>query len=142
MSTFAALRSLHSLIGAALDDIERTFHDNDISLDFPSLDEPCDPSSLAETLLSSPAMVQASKLAVASAGQLTAMVQRPFLTICDASMGVSVSFLTVSQTLIKSLAVQFILMYAIFGGCERSGDPQGSWSSGPPCTRNRTQGRM
>jgi hypothetical protein len=98
MSTFATLRSLHSLIGTALDDIERAFHEHDVPLDFPSLEDPCNPSSPAETLLSSPAMIKASKLVVASAGQLSAMVQRPFLTICDAAMGVSVRFVTVSRS--------------------------------------------
>jgi hypothetical protein len=129
MSTFAALRTLHSLIGDALTDIERVFDDynsasflsfpdlspkssnssssppnspgrdsssatnfkSDPLLDFPSLDDPYDPASPVEALLSSPAVVRATKLIVASTGQLSAIVQRPFLTICDASMGVRLS---------------------------------------------------
>jgi hypothetical protein len=104
-TTFAALRTLHNLIGEALTDIERVFTDSEISslgpsppsspsftsqkpLDFPSLDDPFDPKSPAETLLSNPSVVRATKLLVASTGQLAAQVQRPFLTICDASMGV------------------------------------------------------
>jgi hypothetical protein len=62
---------------------------NRIPLDFPSLDGPYDPHSPAEALLSHPAVVHATKLIVSATGQLAAMVQRPFLTICDATMGVS-----------------------------------------------------
>lgn len=62
---------------------------NGAPLDFPSLDEPYDPLSPAEALLSHPAVVHATKLIVSATGQLAAMVQRPFLTICDATMGVS-----------------------------------------------------
>ena len=62
---------------------------NRAPLDFPSLDEPYDPLSPAETLLSHPTVVRATKLIVSATGQLAAMVQRPFLTICDATMGVS-----------------------------------------------------
>jgi len=58
-------------------------------LDFPSLDEPYDPLSPAEALLSHPTVIHATKLMVSATGQLAAMVQRPFLTICDATMGVS-----------------------------------------------------
>lgn len=62
---------------------------NRVPLDFPSLDEPYDPRAPAEALLSHPAVVHATKLIVSATGQLAAMVQRPFLTICDATMGVS-----------------------------------------------------
>ena len=121
MATFASLRTLHALIGDALDDIERIFvshqpsgvHSpsgsvssgsakysssprvsgdeelNKTPLDFPSLDEPYDPLSPAEALLSHPDVVCATKLIVSATGQLAATVQRPFLTICDATMGVS-----------------------------------------------------
>ena len=119
MATFASLRALHTLIGDALDDVERIFvsyqpsvrsptgsESSDsaqyssprvsedeqlkkIPLDFPSLDEPYDPLSPAEALLSHPTVVRATKLIVAATGQLAAAVQRPFLTICDATMGVS-----------------------------------------------------
>ena len=58
-------------------------------LDFPSLDEPYDPLSPAEALLSHPTVVRATKLIISATGQLAATVQRPFLTICDATMGVS-----------------------------------------------------
>jgi len=62
---------------------------NRAPLDFPSLDEPYDPLSPAEALLSHPTVIHATKLMVSATGQLAAMVQRPFLTICDATMGVS-----------------------------------------------------
>lgn len=119
MTTFASLRTLHALIGDALDDVERIFvsrqpsvyssagsdssgdarysssqrtledeEANRAPLDFPSLDEPYDPLSPAEALLSHPAVVHATKLIVSATGQLAATVQRPFLTICDATMGV------------------------------------------------------
>ena len=119
MATFAGLRALHALIGDALDDIERIFASsqpptcsptgsessdsahhsspsvsedqvpNRAPLDFPSLDEQYNPHSPAEALLSHPTVVHATKLIVSATGQLAAVVQRPFLTICDATMGVS-----------------------------------------------------
>lgn len=117
MATFASLRTLHALIGNALDDVERIFAShqtplrsptcsessgnaqrsssprdeglNRAPLDFPSLDNPYDPLSPAEALLSHPTVVHATKLIVSATGQLAAMVQRPFLTICDATMGAS-----------------------------------------------------
>ena len=119
MATFASLRTLHALIGDALDDVERIFasyqppvcsptgsessgsaqyssprasengEPTRAPLDFPSLDESYDPLSPAEALLSHPTVVHATKLIVSATGQLAAMVQRPFLTICDATMGVS-----------------------------------------------------
>ena len=119
MATFASLRALHALIGEALEDVERIFvsyqqsvhsptgsessgsaqlssprvseeqESNQALLDFPSLDEPYDPLSSAEMLLSHPTVVCATKLIVSATGQLAATVQRPFLTICDATMGVS-----------------------------------------------------
>ena len=61
---------------------------NRAPFDFPSLDEPYDPLSPAEALLSHPTVVYATKLIVSATGQLAAIVQRPFLTICDATMGV------------------------------------------------------
>jgi hypothetical protein len=57
-------------------------------LDFPSLDVPCNPSSLSELLTSDPTVLSAIGQIIAAAGQLTATVQTPFLTLCDAIMGV------------------------------------------------------
>ena len=105
MATFASLKTLHALIGNALGDIERVFVSNQSSdhsqnvlesgkpiqapLDFPSPDEPYDPLSPAEALLSNPVIIHATKLIVSAAGQLLATVQRPSLAIPDATMGVS-----------------------------------------------------
>ncbi|KAK7052486.1 O-methyltransferase [Favolaschia claudopus] len=57
------------------------------SLDFPSLDAPCDPNSPAEQLTTHPTVVAAINRIVAAAGQMAATVQVPFLTLCDAGMG-------------------------------------------------------
>ncbi|PPQ96694.1 hypothetical protein CVT26_010246 [Gymnopilus dilepis] len=56
-------------------------------VDFPSLDSPCDPTSMSETLTTHPSVVDAIGRIVAAAGQLSATVQTPFLTLCDAIMG-------------------------------------------------------
>ena len=58
------------------------------NLDFPSLDEPCNPTSLSEVLTSDPTVLSAISKIIAAAGQLTVTVQTPFLTLCDAIMGV------------------------------------------------------
>ncbi|PPQ94314.1 hypothetical protein CVT25_005044, partial [Psilocybe cyanescens] len=57
------------------------------TIDFPSLDAPCNPTSLAEALTSHPTVLAATCRIVAAAGQLSATVQTPFLTLCDATMG-------------------------------------------------------
>ncbi|OBZ77460.1 hypothetical protein A0H81_01728 [Grifola frondosa] len=63
-------------------------------LEYPSLDTPFYPtevndarSDAAEALTSHPAVIAASNRIVAACGQISAMVQRPFLTLCDAGMG-------------------------------------------------------
>ena len=158
--TFAALRSLHTILGEALDDIERIYashgyslpseqpdtshypgqwtplspdtegilkpgrklmvstgqayaspppspsmaaHAQPIpplpasvpssgstnSLDFPSLDAPYDQTSLSEALTTHPVVMSAISRIIAAAGQMSATVQTPFLSLCDATMGVS-----------------------------------------------------
>jgi hypothetical protein len=145
--TFAVLRSLHTIIGEALDDIERIYashgypspseptsapHSTDGTLkpshkltvstaqayaspppspsmathaqpipppptssgstsplDFPSLDAPCNQTSLSEALTTHPVVLLAISRIIAAAGQISATVQTPFLTLCDATMGVS-----------------------------------------------------
>ena len=57
-------------------------------LDFPSLDTPFDPTSPSEALTSHPTVMAAISRIIAAAGQLSASVQTPFLTLCDATMGV------------------------------------------------------
>ena len=141
--TFAVLRSLHTIIGEALDDIERIYashgypspseptstrHSSDkpshrltvstaqayaspppspsmathaqpipppptspgstSPLDFPSLDAPCDQTSLSEALTTHPVVLLAISRIIAAAGQMSATVQTPFLSLCDATMGV------------------------------------------------------
>lgn len=61
----------------------------DSPVDFPSLDTPCNPGSVSEGLTAHPAVQGAISRIVAAAGQMAATVQNPFLTICDATMGVS-----------------------------------------------------
>ncbi|KAK0450283.1 uncharacterized protein EV420DRAFT_1338011 [Desarmillaria tabescens] len=56
------------------------------TLDFPALDLPCDPTSPSEVLTSHPTVMQAINRIIAAAGQMTATVQTPFLSLCDASM--------------------------------------------------------
>ncbi|KAI0780347.1 S-adenosyl-L-methionine-dependent methyltransferase [Trametes elegans] len=152
--SFAALRSLHALIGDALDDIERVYQHASLDipsapatpyapltspcapyrrrrsqseeaeevdsyhsfptsqapntprrnrgapsldvnmLDFPSLDVPYYPTEdhppemdAAESLASHPDVIAATNRIVAACGQISATVHRPFLTLCDASMG-------------------------------------------------------
>lgn len=61
-----------------------------VPLDFPSLDSVHDPTSPSETLTSHPTVISAINRIVAAAGQMNATVQKPFLTLCDASMGVGI----------------------------------------------------
>ncbi|EPQ51450.1 O-methyltransferase, partial [Gloeophyllum trabeum ATCC 11539] len=56
-------------------------------VDFPSLSEPYDPQSPSEKLTAHPDVASAVKKIVAACGQIGVMVQVPFLTLCDASMG-------------------------------------------------------
>ena len=65
-------------------------------LDFPPLDaayyptEGHDPDvDAAEALASHPDVIAATNRMVAACGQISATVHRPFLTLCDAAMGVS-----------------------------------------------------
>ena len=156
--TFAVLRSLHAILGEALDDIERIYASHGYSspseppgtsqypgqrmpfspdsegilkpghklmvstgqayaspppspsmathaqpipppppsssgstspLDFPSLDAPYDQTSLSEALTTHPVVLSAISRIIAAAGQMSATVQTPFLSLCDATMGVS-----------------------------------------------------
>lgn len=153
--TFAVLRSLHTILGEALDDIERIYASHGYSppseppgtsqypfspdsegilkpgrklmvstgqayaspppspsmathaqpippppasvpssgstnpLDFPSLDAPYDQTSLSEALTTHPVVLSAISRIIAAAGQMSATVQTPFLSLCDATMGVS-----------------------------------------------------
>ncbi|KAF7304344.1 Ich1 protein [Mycena chlorophos] len=102
--TFAVLRALHTIVGDALSEIEHVYADvagpyaspppsptspapTSTVPDFPALDAPSDPSSLSEQLTAHPTVAAAITRIVAAAGQLSATVHPPFLTICDAAMG-------------------------------------------------------
>jgi len=62
------------------------------NLDFPSLDAPCNPTSLSEMLTHHPDVLSAVNRIIAACGQMSATVQTPFLTLCDAIMGVNLIF--------------------------------------------------
>jgi hypothetical protein len=57
--------------------------------DYPSPALPYVPSSPAEQLAAHPNASAATTKIIAAAGQITDIVQKPFLFICDATMGVS-----------------------------------------------------
>ena len=71
--------------------------DDEPPLDFPSLDEPryakgredCKRTRLQDELFTHPQVIFAVNQLVAACGQLSSSVQKPFLVLCDAGMGVS-----------------------------------------------------
>ena len=85
--TFSTLRTLHAIIGAAIDDIERVYRERSAGkpLDYPSLNTPyyhtaphTPEEELAEALRSDPETAAASKQIVAACGQLAATVNIPY----------------------------------------------------------------
>lgn len=87
-TTLGALRSLQRIIDAALEDLDAIYEASG-SISFPRLDEPYDPHSAGEKIAAAdPDASRAISLVVAAASQLSASVQHPFLTLCDAAMGV------------------------------------------------------
>ncbi|KAM5545244.1 hypothetical protein V8D89_001355 [Ganoderma adspersum] len=85
--TFATLRALHAVIGAAIDDIEGVYHElsQDSLVDYPSLDEPyyttaphTPEEELAEALKGDPAVAFASKQIVAACAQRSTTVNKPW----------------------------------------------------------------
>jgi hypothetical protein len=108
--TLADLRALHAIIADALDTIQQQYANAQDSkyaspppspsvlspplqssppLDFPALNVLYDPASPAEALTTHPAVVAAINRIVAACGQIAMSVQAPFLSLCDAVMGVS-----------------------------------------------------
>lgn len=88
--TFNTLRALHTVIGAAIDDMERTYHERSPDLDFPSLDEPyyltakhSPHEELAEVMKADPDVVAASKHIVAACGQLSTTVNKPWFGLME-----------------------------------------------------------
>ena len=104
MATLAALRSLHSTIGAALSEIEQVY--NSQGLDYPSLDvpsyqnipadsplpaelKPTEKQLEQERLTTDPAVANAINLAVAAGGRLLATLQQPLISVLETSHLVS-----------------------------------------------------
>lgn len=96
--TFSTLRALHTIIGVAIDDIERVYRDRspDNLAEFPSLDEPYYHSAqhtpeeeLAEALKDDPAIVTASMRIVAACAQLSTTVNKPWLALMEDMLWVS-----------------------------------------------------
>lgn len=104
--TFATLRALHAVIGAALEDMERVYRERAPNLDFPSLDDPyyvtaqhTPEEELAESLRGDPAVAAASKNIVAACGQLNAIVNKPWFglmedvqSVCFFSVGLQLAY--------------------------------------------------
>ena len=99
--TFATLKALHSVIGDALAQMERVYAERSqgtAPLDYPSLDVPYynntashnAEAEAAEKLASDPAVVAAANQIVAACGQLAASVHRPFFSLVEGLMSVSV----------------------------------------------------
>jgi len=68
----------------------------DLQYDYPSPALPYAPSSPAEQLASHPNTCAAATKIIAAAGQITSILQKPFLFICDATMGVSFNVVPLS----------------------------------------------
>lgn len=79
-----SLRALHTIIGNALDDIEKVYQ----GVDFPSLDQPIKRDSPGELLASEPSVMDATKKIIAAAGQLVASVQAPTFGMIDSALRV------------------------------------------------------
>ena len=93
--TFATLRTLHAVIGTAIDEVERVYHERSAGLDFPSLDEPyylkahrSPEEELAEALRTDPLVATATKRIVAACGQLGKLVNRPWFELAEDVQGV------------------------------------------------------
>ncbi|KAI0653060.1 S-adenosyl-L-methionine-dependent methyltransferase [Cubamyces menziesii] len=116
MATLAALRSLHSTIGAALSEIEQVY--NSQGLDYPSLDvpsyqnipadsplpaelKPTEKQLEQERLTTDPAVANAINLAVAAGGRLLATLQQPLISVLETShlghIAAALSFLEASN---------------------------------------------
>ena len=91
--TFATLRALHAVIGAAIDDIERIYHERSlegVALEYPSLDEPyyhaahhTPEEELAARLKGDPTVELASKQIVAACAQLSTTVNKPWAGLTE-----------------------------------------------------------
>lgn len=96
--SFKTLRALHTLIGSALDDMERIYAAApEGPLDYPSLDTPFYKTSppedakrlAAEKLTTDKAVFAASSTVVAACGQMLATVNKPWFTMTEGVYSVS-----------------------------------------------------
>ncbi|KAJ6474192.1 O-methyltransferase [Mycena sanguinolenta] len=89
MDSITTLRALSDIISEAVTEVERTYRNT--GLDPPSLDEPLNPSSPAEALSRDPVVVDAVQNLVAAAGQISAAMQDPVVSIMSVAHGFHVS---------------------------------------------------
>jgi hypothetical protein len=81
------LRNLVDILSSAVQAIDDRYAA--ANLDFPALDEPCDPTSEAEQLLTTdPGVTKAVAHIVAAAGQLSASVEFPALAVVNTALSV------------------------------------------------------
>lgn len=95
---FADLRALHTVIGEAIDNIEKVYKSQTPPLEYPSLDAPYYSSlkhsaetDRAEALKLDTAVFSAANQIVAACGQLTASVHKPFFQLIEVMNGVRCS---------------------------------------------------
>ena len=96
--SFATFRTLHTIIGDALTELEGIYHQQPLGkLDYPALDVPHYATAqysaeveAAEKLARDPTVVTASKRIVAACGQLTASLHHTFYSLIDGIMSVGV----------------------------------------------------
>jgi hypothetical protein len=79
---------LSAVFASALDQPSRTTNVNMSIIDYPSPDITFAPASLSEQLAAHPDACVAASRIVAACGQLSTIVHKPFLSLCDALMGV------------------------------------------------------
>lgn len=110
-------------------------------LDFPALDNPYYPTEghaqeedAAESLASHPDVIAATNRIVAACGQIGATVHRPFLTLCDAAMGVRI-FPFPSDDSLNPFSVSSPGMFAIPRGVTYRRDSPDCWSGWDACSR-------
>ena len=135
--TVAALRALHAVIGAAIDEIDREYQSQSkqtgLPLDYPSLDVPYyiskeNPPEVekSEALRTEPIIFGAANKIVAACGQLTATVHKPFFSLVEGVQGVSAFDVLLCPApcpdVMQNLG-QLHSMHAVLGGNTRSRDP-------------------
>ncbi|KIY52630.1 S-adenosyl-L-methionine-dependent methyltransferase [Fistulina hepatica ATCC 64428] len=82
-------RRLSNLISVAVDEIETVFETAHVP--YPRLEDIFDPASPTEAIVRSPAILNQAKIIAATAGQLNALVNVPFMTLMDIGLGIYVT---------------------------------------------------